>query len=85
VTCDLSADGKTIVCTITAVPPSGSASKAKFTSTLRVAGSKKTTTKTGKGKVTMRLHSSKRLKKAPTVIIRVKTGKKVVTQKVKAH
>ena len=86
-TCDLSADGKTIVCTITAIPPTtGSAAKAKLTGSIRIAGSKKTTTKSGNGKVTMKLKSSKRLKKAPKVVIKVKgaTGKtisKTVTAK----
>jgi hypothetical protein len=75
VTCDLSADGKTIVCTITAIPPTGgSAAKAKLTGSIRVAGTKKTTTRSGNGKVTMKLKSSKRLKKAPKVIIKVKSG-----------
>ena len=73
VTCDLSADGKTIMCTISAIPPTSSS--AKLTGTARIAGSKKTVTRTGKGKVTMRLRSSKRLKKAPKVVIRITQGK----------
>jgi hypothetical protein len=73
VTCDLSADGKTIMCTISAIPPTSSS--AKLTGTARIAGSKKTVTRSGKGKVTMRLHSSKRLKKAPKVVLRIAQGK----------
>ncbi len=46
-----------------------------LTGTARLAGSKKSTTRSGKGKVTVRLRSAKRLKKAPKVIVRVRSGK----------
>ena len=82
VTCDLSVDGKTITCTITAVPPTNAS--AKLTGTARLAGCAKSTTKTGKGKVTMRLHSSKRLKKAPKVVLRIASGKSKTSLTVKA-
>jgi hypothetical protein len=55
------------------VPPSSSA--ARLTGTARLAGSKKSTTKSGRGKVTVKLRSAKRLKKAPKVIVRVRSGK----------
>ena len=41
-------------------------------------------TRTGKGKVTMRLHSSKRLKKAPKVVLRIASGKAKTNLTVKA-
>ena len=82
VTCDLSADGKTITCTITAIPPTNAS--AKLTGTARLSGSRKSTTRTGKGKVTMRLHSSKRLKKAPKVVLRIASGKAKTSLTVKA-
>jgi hypothetical protein len=82
VTCDLSADGKTIVCTITAIPPSSTGAKLKASA--KLAGSKKVTTKTGKGKVTMKLRSSKRLKRAPKVIIKITSGKKSASKTVRA-
>ncbi len=82
-TCDLSADGRTIVCTITAVPPSSSA--AKLTGSARIAGSSRTTTKTGRGKVTVKLRSVKRLKHAPRVVLNVRSGSGTRTLKVSAR
>ena len=69
-----------------AIPPAnGTASKAKLTGSIRIAGSKKTTTKSGNGKVTMKLKSSKRLKKAPKVVIKVKSGSgKTISKTVRA-
>ena len=83
VTCDLAADGKSIVCTITAIPPTSKS--VKIVSALRVAGTKLTTHKTGRGKVKMRLRSSKRLRKAPKVIVKVRAGKAVTQLTVRAH
>jgi hypothetical protein len=83
VTCDLSADGRTIRCTISAVPPSSSA--AKLTGTARLAGSKRSATRSGRGRVTVKLRSAKRLKKAPRVILRIRSGKHSRTVKVSAR
>jgi hypothetical protein len=83
VTCDLSADGRSIVCTITAIPPSTSSAKLK--SSVRLQGSKRTVTKTGKGKVKMTLRSAKRLTKTPKVVVTVASGKSKTSLTVKAH
>jgi hypothetical protein len=64
------------------VPPTSAS--AKLTGTARIAGSKVSTTRTGKGKVTMKLRSAKRLKKAPKVVVRVTSGKSKTTRTVKA-
>ena len=58
---------------------------AKLTGSVRLAGASKTTTKSGRGKVTMRLHSSKRLKKAPRVVLKVRSGASTRTLKVSAR
>jgi hypothetical protein len=83
VTCELSSNGKTIICTITAVAPSSRT--AKLTGSARIAGTRKTTTKSGKGKVTVRLRSAKRLKKAPRVVLKVRSGATTRTLKVSAR
>jgi hypothetical protein len=83
VTCDLSADGKTIVCTITAASPTSKS--AKLTGTARIAGTKKSTTRSGKGHVTVKLRSAKRLKKAPRVVLKVRSGSNTRTLKVSAR
>jgi len=67
VTCDLSADGRTIVCTITAIPPA--TTSAKLTGTAQAAG--RTKRFSGTGKVKVKLRSAKRLKRAPKVVIRL--------------
>jgi hypothetical protein len=51
---------------------------------VRLQGTKKTVTKTGKGKVKMTLRSAKRLKKAPKVIVTVASGKSKTSLTVKS-
>jgi hypothetical protein len=63
-----------------------SATASRLTSTARLASSKKAVTKSGKGKVKIRLRSAKRLKKAPKVVVTVRSGKsKARTVKVRAR
>ena len=73
VSCDLAADGKSIVCTITAIPPT--TTNAAIKGTVRIAGAKQTTKVSGKGKVKVRLRSSKKLKKAPKVVVKLGSSK----------
>jgi hypothetical protein len=73
VTCDLAADGKSIVCTITAIPPT--TTNASIKGTVRIAGTKAVKTVSGKGKVKVRLRSSKKLKKAPKVVVKLGSSK----------
>ncbi|HEY6890923.1 MAG TPA: CTAG/PCC1 family protein, partial [Solirubrobacter sp.] len=73
VTCDLAADGKSVVCTITAIPPA--TAKVAIKGTVRLAGTKATKTISGKGKVKVRLKSSKKLKKAPKVVVKLGSAK----------
>jgi hypothetical protein len=83
VTCDLSANRRQVVCTVTAVKPSSSATK--LSTTVRLQGSKTTATKAGKGKVKVTLRSSKRLKKTTKVVVKVTSGKSVTSYTVKSR
>lgn len=69
VTCDLSNDGKSIVCTIKTVVPTST-----FKGTARLQGTKAAKTITGTGKATFRLKSARRLEKAPKVVLTLKSG-----------
>ncbi|HWK27503.1 MAG TPA: hypothetical protein VNS09_13125 [Solirubrobacter sp.] len=73
VTCDLSSDGRSVVCTISAVPPTSS--KLKLKGTARIAGTKTTRSWSGKGRVKVRLKTGKRLKRAPKVVVKVGKAK----------
>ncbi|MDA0180392.1 glycerophosphodiester phosphodiesterase family protein [Solirubrobacter phytolaccae] len=69
VTCDLSSDGKSIVCTIKTVVPTST-----FKGTARLQGTKAAKQVSGKGSTKFRLKSAKRLKKAPKVVLTLKSG-----------
>ncbi len=71
--CDLAADGKSIVCTITAVPPA--TDQRVDPGPVRIAGTKVAKRVSGKGKVKVRLRSAKKLKKAPKVVVKIGSAK----------
>ena len=69
VTCDLSNDGRSIVCTIKTIAPAST-----FKGTARLQGTKSAKKVSGKGSTKFRLKSAKRLKKAPKVVLTLKSG-----------
>jgi glycerophosphoryl diester phosphodiesterase len=69
VTCDLSDDGRSIACTIKTVVPAST-----FKGTARLQGAKATKKVSGTGKAKFRLKATKRLKKAPKVVLTLKSG-----------
>ena len=73
ITCDLASDGRSITCTISAIPPT--TKQAKLKGTVRIAGSSKTRSWSGKNRVKVKLRSSKRLKRAPKVVVKVGKAK----------
>jgi hypothetical protein len=83
VTCDLSSDGRSVVCTISAIPPTTKSAKLK--GTVRLSGTKSTRSFSGKGSVKVRLKSAKRLKRAPKVVIKVTSGAKPKSRTVTAR
>ena len=84
VTCDLSADGKSIVCTITAIPPSGLEVEGEVHGCSEDRRQLEGHAQVRQGQGHDDLRSSKRLKKAPKVIIKVTAGKKSASKTVTA-
>jgi hypothetical protein len=70
VTCDLAADGRSIVCTITQATGTTVALKGSA----RLQNTKRTVTRSGKGKVTLKLKSATRLKKSQKVVVEIRSG-----------
>ena len=67
VSCTLAGDGKSITCTITA-------GTAELKGTARLQNTKRTVSRSGKGKVTLKLKSAKRLSKKQKVVVEVRSG-----------
>lgn len=80
VTCDLSNDGRSIVCTIKTVVPTST-----FKGSARLQGTKAAKRVAGTGKATFRLKSAKRLKKAPKVVLTLKSGSRSKAVTVRAR
>ena len=72
VTCDLAADGKSIVCTISAIPPATATRRSRAPC---ASPARRRQGVSGKGKVKVRLRSAKKLKKAPKVVVKIGSGK----------
>ena len=76
----MAGDGRSITCTITAAPPT--TKQAKLKGTARLAGTKKARSWSGTNRVKVKLRSSKRLKRAPKVVVKVgKAKSRTVTVK----
>jgi hypothetical protein len=68
--CKLASSGKSVTCTIGTVPPTSKSTR--LTSTVRVAGTSKSVTKSGKGSVKVTVRSTKRLKKGQKMTLKVR-------------
>ena len=80
IACTLAGDGRSITCTISALPPT--TKQAKLKGTARLAGTKKARSWSGKNRVKVKLRSSKRLHRAPKVVVKVgKAKSRTVTVK----
>lgn len=81
ITCDLSGDGRSITCTISAVPP---ADGAKLKGVVRVQNTKRTATRSGTGAVKVKLKAAKKLRKTQKLVVTVSSGKATGTFTVRA-
>lgn len=81
ITCDLSADGRSITCTITAVPP---AEGAKLKGAVRVQNTKRTVSRSGTGAVKVKLKAARKLRKSQKLVVSVSSGKATGTFTVRA-
>ena len=80
IACTLAGDGRSITCTISALPPT--TKQATLKGTARLAGTKKARSWSGKNRVKVKLRSSKRLQRAPKVVVKVgKAKSRTVTVK----
>jgi hypothetical protein len=70
ITCDLSADGRSITCSITAVPDSD----AKLKGAVRVQNTKRTVTRSGTGAVKVKFKAAKKLRKSQKLVVKVSSG-----------
>ncbi|MDA0170334.1 amidohydrolase family protein [Solirubrobacter taibaiensis] len=70
ITCDLSGDGRSITCTISAGPDTD----AKLKGAVRVQNTKRTVTRTGTGAVKVKLKAAKKLRKTQKLVVKVSSG-----------
>ena len=69
--CDLSGDGRSIACTISAVPDTD----AKLKGAVRVQNTKRTVTRSGTGAVKVKFKAAKKLRKTQKLVVNVTSGK----------
>lgn len=70
IACEIAGDGRSIKCTISAAPPGSPQLK----STVRLQNTKKAYTRSGKGKVTVRFKSAKKLRKTQKFVVEISSG-----------
>ena len=71
IVCDLSSDGRSIACTISAVPDTD----AKLKGAVRVQNTKRTVTRSGTGAVKVKFKAAKKLRKTQKLVVNVTSGK----------
>ena len=71
ITCDLSGDGRSITCTISAAPDTD----AKLKGAVRVQNTKRTVTRSGTGAVKVKFKAAKKLRKTQKLVVNVTSGK----------